>query len=506
MQRIDPLRRSWPIHSRDATRAIEQRELAILPPYTLMQRAGDGVARLALAVAPQARRVWVAAGPGNNGGDGLAAAAALARAGRSVSVTLLSDPERLPADAAAMWSGAQSAGVTMVQGPPATLAADDLAIDALLGIGASRAPSGRIAASIDDLNALPCGVLAIDLPSGLHPDTGQPFGERIVRASHTLSLLTLKPGLVTGQGRDQAGMLWLDTLGIRVDDAAQAMLAGGPALAGHAILRRHAQHKGSFGDVHVVGGARTMVGAALLAARAAHASGAGRVYVALLDEEGCGVDSERPELMFRPAWWLRPAPEIAASTVVCGCGGGPSVRDVLPPLLAHASRLVLDADALNAIGGDIALQSQLRARAARERPTVLTPHPLEAGRLLGMSSKQVQADRLAAARQLADRYACAVVLKGSGTIIAAPQGLPQINPTGSAALATAGTGDVLAGWIGGLWAQHGSTSTEVAIEVATRSVFCHGLAADRAQQMPLRAADLIAAMMRARDASAPLAR
>jgi hydroxyethylthiazole kinase-like uncharacterized protein yjeF len=506
MQRIDALRRPWPIHDRAATRRIEQRAQAALPPHTLIQRAGDAVARLALAVAPHAAQVWVAAGAGNNGGDGIAAALRLQQAGKAVAVTLLGEPAALPADAAAMHARALAAGIAFVAAPP-PLGPDDLAIDALLGIGATRAPAGRFAACIDQLNALPCGVIAIDLPSGLNADTGQPCGERVVRAAHTLSLLTLKPGLVTGQGRDHAGSLWIDPLGIESDEPPQALLAGGQTLAGPAQARRHAQHKGSFGDVHVVGGAPTMRGAALLAARAAHAAGAGRIYVSLLDAAAAAHDAERPELMFRPAWWTRPAPEIAVGTVVCGCGGGSVVRDALPALLAHAGRLVLDADALNAVAADIGLQSQLRSRAARERATVITPHPLEAARLLGLgNSRQVQADRLGAVAALVERYACVTVLKGSGTVIGGPQALPRINPTGSAALATAGTGDVLAGWIGGVWAQHATASKETALLVATASVFCHGLAADQAHRMPLRAADLIDAMVRTRDdASASLA-
>lgn len=505
MQRIDALRRSWPVHDRAATRRLEQRAQAALPPHTLMQRAGDAVARLVLAVAPHAERVWIAAGAGNNGGDGIAAALRLREAGKAVAVTLLGDAAQLPADAAAMHARAVAAGLAFVAAPPA-LGPDDVAVDALLGIGATRAPAGRFAACIDQLDALPCAVVAIDLPSGLDADTGQPHGERVVRATHTLSLLTLKPGLVTGQGRDHAGTLWIDTLGVDEGEPPQAWLAGGPTLAGAAPARRHAQHKGSFGDVHVVGGAPSMRGAALLAARAAHAAGAGRVYVSLLDDAAPGHDAERPELMFRPGWWMRPAPELAAGAVVCGCGGGAAVRDALPPLLAHAGPLVLDADALNAIAADIGLQTQLRARAARDRATVITPHPLEAARLLGTSSRQVQCDRLAAVAQLVERYACVTVLKGSGTVIGAPQAVPRINPTGSAALATAGTGDVLAGWIGGLWAQQAAASNETALQAATAGVFCHGLAADRSRQVPLRAADLIDAMTATRDGSAPLAR
>jgi hydroxyethylthiazole kinase-like uncharacterized protein yjeF len=196
--------------------------------------------------------------------------------------------------------------------------------------------------------------------------------------------------------------------------------------------------------------------------------------------------------MFRPRAWQRPPPEIAAGTVLAGCGGGDAVRAALPALLSNATRLVLDADALNAIAADSSLQSLLAARAARERATVLTPHPLEAARLLGCSAAEVQADRLEAARRLVQRFGCMVLLKGSGSVIASPRQRPNINPTGNAALATAGTGDVLAGWIAGLWAQAGDDADAHA--VAVQAAFRHGLAAEDGVAAPLRASELIERM------------
>lgn len=371
------------------------------------------------------------------------------------------------------------------------LGPDDLAIDALLGIGASRAPDATLAECIGRLNHLPCPVLAVDLPSGLHADTGRPLGSSAVHAQHTLALLRLKPGLFTASGRDYAGSVWLDELSTDVTPhAPAAWLSGNDVVLPTA--RAHAQHKGSFGDVAIVGGASGMGGAALLAARAAHAAGAGRVYVDLLGAGALMIDPLRPELMFRNDGGKSPEATLATSTVVCGCGGGDAVRAPLPRLLSAACRLVLDADALNAIAGDSTLQDLLRARASRGRPTVLTPHPLEAARLLGSDTAQVQADRLAAARVLAERFACVVVLKGSGSITAAPGLAPWINSTGSAALASAGTGDVLAGWLGGLWAQHtADPSVAQAQRVACAAVFQHGRAADQAGTTVVRAADLI---------------
>jgi hydroxyethylthiazole kinase-like uncharacterized protein yjeF len=331
-------------------------------------------------------------------------------------------------------------------------------------------------------------VLAADVPSGLDADTGAALGA-CVDAHHTLTFLTLKPGLFTASGRDHAGRVWLDALGTDIaaltgNDAAHAWLR---SLAARLPMsaRRHAQHKGSFGDVAVVGGAVGMAGAALLAARAAHAAGAGRVYVELLDvSTATALDPLRPELMFRSDWSSQ-TDALASATVVCGCGGGTAVRSKLPRILSRASRLVLDADALNAIAADSGLVTLLRARAAHS--TVLTPHPLEAARLLGVTTTDVQADRLRAARELADRYATIVVLKGSGSVISAPGELPSINASGNASLANAGTGDVLAGWIGGLWSQ----TVAPALEIVLRAVAEHGAAAEPARAGALRAGDLI---------------
>ncbi len=472
------------------TRALEQDASASLPPHALMRRAGDSVARLALALAPHAQRFWIAAGPGNNGGDGLEAAIHLLRWGKAVEVSLIGDAAQRPDDAADALARARAGGVPMVAAPSPG-EPPDFAIDALLGVGASRAPDAAIAACIRALNALNSPVLAVDLPSGLHPTTGQPLGADCVTATHTLAMLALKPGLFTGAGRDHAGAVWLDGLGIeRLINVPRAWLSG----ATPSRPRRHAQHKGSFGDVAVVGGAPGMRGAALLAARSAHAAGAGRVYVDLLDRAStvARVDAIRAELMFRDDWVHASAEALARTTVVCGCGGDDAVRTPLPRLLSLARRLVLDADALNALAFDTALATLLRTRRPRGIATVLTPHPLEAARLLACTIAEVQADRLRAAQELADRFGCVVVLKGSGSVVAAPGEVARINSTGNAALATAGTGDVLAGWLGGRWAQYASgDEATTAFVVARQAVAEHGAAAEPQPSGALRAGDLI---------------
>lgn len=461
MQRITP-GRPLPLHSIAATRALEGRLAAALPPHALMQRAGLATARLALALAPHARRYWIACGPGNNGGDGLEAAMHLQRWGKTALVSWLGSAEHAPADARSSHARAVAAGVQFVDAPPAEC---DGVVDALLGIGAARAPEGRMAQWIAHINQLDVPVLAVDLPSGLDADSGTTPGI-CVQATHTLSLLTLKPGLYTAQGRDFSGEIWYDPLGGDLASSpAQARLGSKPA----ASARSHASHKGSYGDVAVIGGAPGMSGAALLAAGAALHHGAGRVFVALLDGGSLAVDTTQPELMFRAPDALKPG-EL---TVVAGCGGGQAIGAQLPRVLSGAPHLVLDADGLNAIAADTQLQQLLRARAVRLRDTVLTPHPLEAARLLGCSVADVQGDRLRAAQRLAAQFDACVVLKGSGTVIAAPRTTPVINPTGNALLATAGTGDVLAGMIGARLAQG-----ESAFDAACAAVWQHGNAAD----------------------------
>jgi hydroxyethylthiazole kinase-like uncharacterized protein yjeF len=214
-QAVLPSQHGWPLFDSAASRRIEQAASASRVPHALMARAGLGLARLALAVAPQARRVWVAAGPGNNGGDGLVAARLLHQQGWGVTVSLLGDASRLPADAAHALAEARAAGVPITAGlDQPSHDVPDLAIDALLGLGSRRPPEGAIAEAVRQLNAGRAPVLAVDLPTGLCGDSGRRLGDTAVLARHTLALLTLKPGLFTAQGRDHAGRIWFDDLGV----------------------------------------------------------------------------------------------------------------------------------------------------------------------------------------------------------------------------------------------------------------------------------------------------
>jgi ADP-dependent NAD(P)H-hydrate dehydratase / NAD(P)H-hydrate epimerase len=509
MQKVTPAL-SRPLFSIAGTRQIEQQAAAALPPHTLMQRAGLATARLALALAPHARRIWIACGPGNNGGDGFEAALQLHLRGKAVAVTWTGTApgKSLPPDAQTSYSRLRTAGVPIADEPPDDF---DFCIDALLGVGASGAEDRTARQTLAPMLArlyggqAPC--LAVDVPSGLDADTGSPGAlaglaglsevamnsiaahARIdwAKARFTLSLLTLKPGLFTAHGRDAAGEVWFDDLGISPSASTGSvapvgwLLGADRAAARPRVDAAHASHKGSFGDVAVVGGesdgkhASHMMGAVLLAARGALHAGAGRVSAVLLGDEAhpgqlLALDPAQPEIMFRSL----EAIDLARQTVVCGCGGGEAVRPILPRVLSTAASLVLDADALNAISRDTALQTLLRARARRGWRTVLTPHPLEAARLLGQQVADVQADRLAAAARLAAEFGCAAVLKGSGTVIASPGSIPAVNSTGNALLATAGTGDVLAGLVGARLA-----AGDTAFHAACSAVFAHGAVADR---------------------------
>lgn len=514
----------WPLFSTADTRRLEHELAAALPPHTLMQRAGLAVARLAMALAPHARTVWIACGPGNNGGDGLEAAARLARllpfARIMVSCTAARDA--MPADAQASWDRARQARVQWVDGRPEDMDGQDLCIDALLGIGlragrhgkgASTAPCARLMALLRQTQAGSSPVLCIDVASGLDAETGQYAAGMVPELStgalcmprNTLSLLTLQPGLFTGQGRDACGQIWWDDLGAglcnddgekipALPESLRPMAWLGSAPNPQAMAGRHASHKGSFGDVAVVGGeglaqrGLSMTGAAWLAALAALHGGAGRVMLALLDASPPQGIAPWPEIMLRQPQ----AQDWKQATVVCGCGGGLAVRKWLPAILEQAPRLVLDADGLNAVAADAPLQQLLARRASCGLGTVLTPHPLEAARLLQTGTAQVQANRIEAAARLAEQLQCTVVLKGSGSVIACPASFALdaracwVNPTGNARLATGGTGDVLAGLLGATWARMAAQgaaspaqpSLRLGTQAALEAVYRHGQAAD----------------------------
>ncbi len=453
-----------------AIRAIEAAAFAQVPPPDLMERAGAAAAACAQALAGGPRRVMVVAGPGNNGGDALVAARHLRAAWRDVTVAFCGRAEALPADAAAALAAWRHAGGEVLPELPDRLD-HDLVIDGLFGIGLARDLGGTPARWVARINAARRPVLALDIPSGLHADTGRILGDSI-RADHTLSFIALKPGLLTRAGPDVCGTIQVDTLGLDTRAAGRDI--------GHVIedediaeaipRRARDSHKGTYGTLVVVGGAPGMAGAALLAARAALLAGTGRVHVAQLDPEGVRVDPMQPELM------LHRGPGTAAldaATAVCagpGLGAGAEAALALAMCIARPVPLLLDADALNLLARDAGAEAGVRARVA---PTVLTPHPAEAARLLGCDTAAVQDDRLAAALALARRYRATVLLKGAGSICAAADGSWHINVSGNPGMAVAGMGDVLSGIVGALLAQ--SCAPALALRAGVR---LHGLAGD----------------------------
>ena len=459
-----------PIYCVADIRAIEAHHLESATP-SLMERAGRAAADLALRLLAQDRRpVLIACGPGNNGGDGFVLARHLLKAGFSVHVLLTGKPDRLPADAAKALAAWFEAGGTCKETLPLTPPEGwGLVVDALFGIGLQRPLEGHLAGLIEQLNRLDAPRLALDIPSGLDADTGRVLGSAF-EATHTISFIALKPGLLTLDGPDHCGRITLAALAI---DAEAAVAPRGreitpAAFSSRLVRRRRNSHKGSYGDVVIVGGDTGMTGAALLAGRAALHVGAGRVFVCMLAPGAPQLDPLQPELMLRPA---EQAPHLGGTVAVGpGLGQSPQAAALLDTLIATAPELILDADALNLVAVRPQLAQRLRARPS---PAIITPHPAEAARLLETETASIQSDRLASAQALARRFNCLALLKGCGSLIAIPDGRWWINGSGHPGMATAGMGDVLSGLIAALLAQR--WPTEPALIAAAHM---HGLAAD----------------------------
>jgi hydroxyethylthiazole kinase-like uncharacterized protein yjeF len=454
-------------------RALEARAAARGDP--LMQRAGAAVAAAAEALARDTgEEILVVAGPGNNGGDAWVAAARLAETFHRVTLVDVTGnaPKAEAARAAREQLGARG-GAIVRDWPDASRPA--LVVDGLLGVGLDRDVDPAFAGVIARINGCAAPVLAIDVPSGLDAASGAIRGSA-VRAARTITFIAHKPGLHTGDGLDCRGELVLDDLGLGEEAAREAhgSLLDAEAVRAWLAPRARNSHKGAFGTLAVVGGNRGMVGAALLAARAGLLCGAGKVRLGLLAPDPPAVDLAHAELMLGPV-----DDALAMDVIVAGPGAGrsPSAtsvsafeRTVLPALLASAKPLVLDADALNALAYSDTLRHALDKRRA---PTILTPHPAEAARLLGRKTADVQAQRLESALEIASHMHAHVVLKGAGSICAFPDARWSINTTGNPGLASGGTGDVLAGMIGALLCQ--GLDAERALQYA---VCLHGAAAD----------------------------
>lgn len=482
-------------------RAIEAQHLAGGLP--LMTRAGQAAAAQALRMlaGKQAAKILIFCGNGHNGGDGFVTAGLLHAQGHLVTVLASAPSANTASEALAARAAYQAAGGTVwpTLPLPHPISTHDLLIDAIFGLGLNRPVTGQQAEWIAAINASGRPVLALDLPSGLQADTGIALGAAI-RATHTLAFIGSSLGLHTADGCDLAGQIAVAALDLDLQGLAYAAQTNAPEHFAPALKpRANNSHKGDYGNACVVGGATGMVGAALLAGRAALHMGAGRIFVGLLDPAAPAVDFLQAELMLKTAEMVLQT----AGALALGPGLGQSAEALacLQAAITRPSPLVLDADALNLLAAHPELRSALDQRAEDGLATVLTPHEAEAGRLLGCHYTDIHANRLPAAQQLAEKYSAIVLLKGCGSVVATKDGAVFINPTGSPALATGGSGDVLTGLITGLLAQIGERSAYSREDYQARglaavlaAVYVHGQAAqDLGFSRGLAAGELIPA-------------
>lgn len=431
-------------------RDLDRRAIASLgiPGYTLMQRAAAAAWSRLHARWPQARSATVLCGSGNNGGDGYLLACLARAAGLRVQVMALAAPTSDDARrAGAHWrdSGGEVADVA------ANLGDADVYVDALFGTGLSRAIDGAAYDLIARLNATGKPILALDVPTGIDADSGAVLG-LAVRASATVTFVAYKRGLFTGAAPDHCGEIVLDRLdlpdALYLNVCSDAQLLQMRHMAQWLPPRARAAHKGNYGHVLAIGGDAGMGGAIRLCGEAALRVGAGLVSVATRAENVTALNAGRPELMAHAVADDATLGVLIerASVLALGPGLGKSdwSRALWRAALAAGKAMVIDADALNL------LASHAHALPAE---CVLTPHPAEAARLLGVDTEQIARDRFAAVRELAKRHRCVVVLKGAGSLIAHPQGEIAVCPWGNPGMASGGMGDVLTGVIAGLLAQ-----------------------------------------------------
>ncbi len=496
----------------EAMREVDRRAIEEIgvPSLVLMENAALGVVDALGELCPDAERVAVFCGPGNNGGDGLAVARQLFSRGYGVEILLALGGRSLAGDAAIQRGICERLGIPLLEiseepeiAPAlAAAAAADVVVDALFGTGLGRPLEGFLAELVEGINGLGRPVLAVDLPSGLSGSSHRLPGPHVV-AEWTVTFAAPKVAHLLTPAADAVGELVVADLGVPpslVDEAeGDLYLLEEDEIRLLLPPRPAAAHKGDFGHALILAGGPGRAGAAILAARAAVRSGAGLVTAAVPAPVADPVDLGSIESMTRalPADATGELAAAAAQAVLEALPGkdalavGPglgrstgaesAIREVV---LGAGVPLVLDADGLNAFAGCLA---ELRARPA---PTVLTPHPGEMGRLLGISASDVQDDRLAAVRRAAAESGAVVVLKGHRSLVAEPGGPVWINPTGNPGMASGGTGDVLTGMIAALLARR-----LPAAAAARVAVFAHGLAGDRAAErrgeVGLAAGDLV---------------
>ena len=476
---------------------------------SLMQAAGEAIAACAIKLLNKRKKnVLILAGPGNNGGDAWVAARILQK--QKINITVVSVGEQKHPDAVAKKAFAEyikakgsfvkaTTGLDFGLGS-ASASGYGLIIDGIFGMGLTQPPAGEFAHIINSANALSekhgIPILAIDLPSGLIADTGAAPGA-VIHATTTLTFLGAKPGLYTADGSDCCGEILIDTLGAKLPPSSGTLLTESDCAA-LIPQRRHHSHKGTYGQVGIIGGADGMVGAAILAARAALHMGPGKVYVGLMAEQTQSHDPINPEIMMRTARDLAADEAITVFAIGMGMGQSAAAKSIMTKIRARQMPMLIDADALRWVIPPIVAKKSstgaaFQAKMARNTrlslsfnsKIVLTPHPGEAARLLNISTAEVQHDRISAAQSIARSIGAVVVLKGNGTVIAMPDTLPSptqgsthaghyfINPTGNPGMASGGMGDALSGMIAAFMAQGLST-----LDAAKLGVYLHGAAAD----------------------------
>ena len=458
---------SLTILTADELQNLEMRAANQLGADTLMKRAGAAAAELIMKRLEDAgveqRRVTLLVGPGNNGGDALACACELREKGAVVNVVLPGGRRPTSALALAQLERWTQAGGTTYDDPYMTEKADCV-VDGLFGTGLAKPITGDYLDAVLWFNERQALKVSLDIPSGLNPVTGHWTGSYPgCSADVTITFLCVKSGLYMCEGADAAGEIVLNELDVSVPLSPLSVIGTDEFPR---VLRPRVKnsHKGDYGSVAVIGGTDGMIGASILAARAALISGAGRVTLECRAEHAPHVDMVYPEIMFA----TKPVNLEDFDAIVLGCGLGTSAEAKARVIEALNCQkpLILDADALNIIAADIKLQDMVLARRA---PTVLTPHPGEAARLLRRDTAGVTADRV----ELAVQTGAIVVLKGAGTVISMRSSRTWINPTGSPMLATGGSGDVLAGMIGAMFAQGYDM-----VESVLAAVYFHGLSAE----------------------------
>lgn len=467
-----------------------------IPAIQLMKRAGRAAYDLLIERFPAPARITVYCGAGNNGGDGYILAALAAQRLVPVVVIQLTPPDALSGEARQAYEYALQEGVVMQPFAAAQAPVEGIIVDALLGIGLRDAPRAEFAAAITQINRTGLPVFALDIPSGLNADTGAVAGE-VVQASLTLSFIAIKRGLLTGRGPAVCGELVLANLDVpetayaAVSPKAERLQLS--LLQGLLAPRVADAHKGDFGHVMVIGGDTGYGGAALMAAEAAARSGAGLVSIATRPEHIPAILARRPEIMAcGVVSGQELEPLLARPTLLVvgpGLGRSPWSEQMLQQAVKSGLPLVLDADALNILAAGRVVPSA-RQRNEQSTPWLLTPHPAEAARLLGITTAEVQADRFAAVQALQSRYCATVILKGAGSLVAASGDKVALVTDGNPGMATGGMGDVLCGILGALAAQ-GLPQPDAARLGAVIHACAADLAAEDVGQRSLLATDLI---------------